>query len=152
MTDFAFQPQFELGEDTTPYRKLASDGITTGEFEGQTILKIEGRVLADLAAAAIRDVSHLFRSGHLAQLRNILDDPAASENDRFVALEMLKNANISASMVLPSCQDTGTAIVVGKKGQNVFTTGDDEVSLSQGIFRTYTETNLRNSHMSPLTI
>ena len=152
MTDFAFQPQFELGEDTTPYRKLASDGITTGEFEGQTILKIEGRVLADLAAAAIRDVSHLFRSGHLAQLRNILDDPAASENDRFVALEMLKNANISASMVLPSCQDTGTAIVVGKKGQNVFTTGDDEVSLSQGIFRTYTETNLRYSQMAPLTM
>ena len=152
MTDFAFQPQFELGEDTTPYRKLASDGITTGVFEGQTILQIEGRVLADLAAAAIRDVSHLFRSGHLAQLRNILDDPAASENDRFVALEMLKNANISASMVLPSCQDTGTAIVVGKKGQNVFTTGDDEVSLSQGIFRTYTETNLRYSQMAPLTM
>jgi fumarate hydratase class I len=150
MTDFAFQPQFELGQDSTAYRKLGSDGVTTSEFEGQTILKVEGRVLADLAAAAIRDVSHLFRTSHLAQLRNILDDPEASVNDRFVALEMLKNANISASMVLPSCQDTGTAIVVAKKGQNVFTTGDDEVSLSEGIFRTYTETNLRYSQMAPL--
>jgi len=150
MTDFAFQAQFELGDDTTRYRKLDTEAVTTAQFEGETILKVPASALADLAAAAIRDVSHLFRASHLGQLRKILDDPEASTNDRFVALEMLKNANISASMILPSCQDTGTAIVVGKKGQNVFSEGDDEVSLSQGIFRTYTETNLRYSQMAPL--
>ena len=100
----------------------------------------------------MRDVSHLFRPGHLAQLRKILDDPEASDNDRFVALEMLKNANVSAGMVLPSCQDTGTAIVIGHKGQRVFTSGDDAEALSRGIYDTYTNTSLRYSQMAPLTM
>ena len=113
---------------------------------------MDGGALSALAAAAIHDVSHLFRTGHLRQLAKILDDPEASDNDRFVAREMLKNACISAGMILPSCQDTGTAIVIGKKGQRVFTTGDDEESLSRGIHRTYTETNLRYSQMAPLSM
>jgi tartrate dehydratase alpha subunit/fumarate hydratase class I-like protein len=96
---------------------------------------------------AIRDISHLFRPGHLQQLRAILDDPEASANDRFVALQLLKNADVSAGMVLPSCQDTGTAIVIGKKGQHVWTDGDDEAALSEGVYRTFTETNLRYSQM-----
>ncbi len=152
MPDFRFQRLFELGEDTTAYRKLEGDFVTTTEFEGRTILKVDGEALRQLAAAAVRDVSHLFRTGHLAQLRKILDDPEASENDRFVAREMLKNANVSAGMVLPSCQDTGTAIVIGHKGQQVFTSGDDEEDIARGIHRTYTETNLRYSQMAPLTM
>jgi len=152
MTAFHYQPIFEFSEDHTVYRKLSDDGISVAELDGQEILRIVGSVLADLAAAAVRDVSHLFRSSHLQQLAKILDDPEASDNDRFVAREMLKNANTSAGMVLPSCQDTGTAIVLGKKGQRVFTSGDDEVSLSNGVFRTYTETNLRYSQMAPLSM
>ena len=152
MADFHYQSPFEKGEDPTTYRKLASEGVSVSEFEGQPVLKIEGSVLSDLAAAAIRDVSHLFRTSHLKQLAKILEDPEASDNDRFVAREMLKNANISAGMILPSCQDTGTAIVMAKKGQHVFTTGSDEESLSHGIFRTYTETNLRYSQMAPLSM
>jgi len=149
--DFHFQTLFERGEDQTEYRKITDVGVATAEFEGRTILKVEAEALTALAAEAIRDVSHLFRTSHLKQLAKILDDPEASENDRFVARELLKNANISAGMVLPSCQDTGTAIVVAKKGQNVFTQGNDEVSLSAGIHKTYTETNLRYSQMAPLT-
>jgi fumarate hydratase class I len=152
MSDFTFQPIFELGEDSTPYRKLTSDFVSTAAFESRTILKVEPAALERLAAEAVRDVSHLFRPGHLAQLRKILDDPEASENDRFVALEMLKNANVSAGMVLPSCQDTGTAIVMGKKGQNVFTDGDDEVAICRGIHQTYARTSLRYSQMAPLTL
>ncbi len=152
MPEFAYQPVFELGEDDTPYRRLEGDWVSRARFEGEPVLVVEGEALSALAAEAVRDVSHLFRRSHLAQLRKILDDPEASDNDRFVALEMLKNANIAAGMVLPSCQDTGTAIVLGKKGQRVFTRGDDEVSLSRGIHRTYTETNLRYSQMAPLTV
>ncbi|MEE3332091.1 MAG: fumarate hydratase [Myxococcota bacterium] len=149
--DFHFQTLFERGEDQTEYRKITDAGVSTAEFEGRTILKVEAEALKALAAEAIRDVSHLFRTSHLKQLAKILEDSEASENDRFVARELLKNANISAGMVLPSCQDTGTAIVVAKKGQNVFTQGNDEVSLSEGIHKTYTETNLRYSQMAPLT-
>ena len=149
--DFHFQTLFERGEDQTEYRKITDVGVSTAEFEGRTILKVEAEALKALAAEAIRDVSHLFRTSHLKQLAKILEDSEASENDRFVARELLKNANISAGMVLPSCQDTGTAIVVAKKGQNVFTQGNDEVSLSEGIHKTYTETNLRYSQMAPLT-
>jgi len=152
MTDFHFQSMYELDPDETVYRKLSDEGISVTSFEGQDVLKVEGDVLADLAAAAIHDVSHLFRTGHLEQLAAILDDPEASDNDRFVAREMLKNANTSAGMVLPSCQDTGTAIVIGKKGQRVFTTGSDEASLSRGVHRTYTETNLRYSQLAPLSM
>jgi fumarate hydratase class I len=152
MSEFRFQPIFELGERDTEFRKLTSDYVSSVEFDGRTILKIDGEALTMLAAAALRDVSHLFRASHLAQLRKILDDPEASDNDRFVALELLKNAVVSAEMVLPSCQDTGTAIVMGHKGQNVFTTGNDEEDLARGIHKTYTETNLRYSQMAPLSM
>ena len=150
--DFHFQPMFERGEDHTEYRKITSEGVSTTEFEGRTILKVDSSALTALTAEAIRDISHLFRSSHLKQLAKILEDPEASDNDRFVARELLKNANISAGMVLPSCQDTGTAIVIGKKGQNVFTEGNDEESLSRGVYQTYNETNLRYSQMAPLTM
>jgi len=152
MPEFHHQPMFELGADETEYRKLGDDGVSTVEIDGRTLLKIEPEALSRLAAAAIRDVSHLFRPGHLAQLAKILEDPEASDNDRFVALELMKNANISAGMVLPSCQDTGTAIVLGKKGQDVWVTGSDEEALSRGIYETYTETNLRYSQLAPLTM
>ncbi|MED5200243.1 MAG: fumarate hydratase, partial [Gemmatimonadota bacterium] len=152
MTDFHFQKLFEMDAEETTYRKLEGDFVSEGEFEGQRILKVDGAALTALAADAVRYVSHLFRTSHLAQLRKILDDPDASDNDRFVALELLRNANVSAGMVLPSCQDTGTAIVVAKKGQQVFTTGDDEISLSRGIYDTFANTNLRYSQMAPLTV
>ncbi len=153
MSEFAYQPLFELGEDDTEYRRLDSDGlISTAALSGKDVLVVEPEALTRLAAAAVRDVSHLFRTGHLQQLRNILEDAEASDNDRFVALELLKNANVSAGMVLPSCQDTGTAIVIGKKGQQVFTGGDDGEALSRGIHRTYTETNLRYSQMAPVSM
>jgi fumarate hydratase class I len=150
MTAFRHQPLFELGEAEVPYRKLTDDFVSTAPFDGRSVLKVDGQALTLLAADAIRDVSHLFRPGHLAQLRKILDDPEASDNDRFVALEMLKNANVSAGMVLPSCQDTGTAIVMAHKGQNVFTSGHDEECLARGIHQTYTQTSLRYSQMAPL--
>ncbi len=152
MSEFRFQETFELGPDETEYRTLTTDGVSTATFEGREILKVEPRALRTLAAAAVRDVSHLFRSGHLAQLRTILEDPEASDNDHFVATQLLKNACISAGMVLPSCQDTGTAIVIGHKGQNVFTAGDDAEALSAGIHETYTRTNLRYSQLAPLSL
>jgi fumarate hydratase class I len=152
MSEFTWQPLFELGPDETAYRKLTSDHVGRARFEGAEILKVEEAGLTLLAAQAIRDVSHLFRPGHLAQVRAILDDPEASANDRFVALQMLKNANVAAGMVLPSCQDTGTAIVLGHKGQQVFTPGDDVEAISRGIFQTYTTTALRYSQMAPLSM
>ncbi len=152
MSDFQFQEMFELGVDETPYRKLTSEHVSTAEFDGQRILKVEPEALTELAAQAMRDVSHLFRPGHLAQLRAILDDPEASANDRFVVKQLLQNAVVASDMVLPSCQDTGTAIVLAKKGQNVWTGGDDEEALSRGIHQTYTETNLRYSQLAPLSI
>jgi len=145
-----FQPIFELGADSTPYRLLTKDHVSTVEAGGRRILRVAPAALEQLTFAAIRDISHLFRPGHLQQLRTILDDPEASANDRFVALQLLKNANVSAGMVLPSCQDTGTAIVIGKKGQHVWTEGDDEAAISEGVRRTYLETNLRYSQMAPL--
>jgi fumarate hydratase class I len=152
MSEFRFQEVFELGEDETPYRKLTDQYVSTTELEGRTILRVEPEALTELAAAAIRDVSHLFRPGHLAQLRKILEDPEASDNDRFVARQLLENANVSSGMVLPSCQDTGTAIVIGKKGQQVWTGANDEEALVRGIQRTYATTNLRYSQMAPLTM
>jgi len=152
MADFQYQEIFELGTDETEYRKLGEDGVSTIEIDGREILKIDPEALAQLASAAIRDVSHLFRPGHLAQLAKILEDPEASDNDRFVALELMKNANVSAGMILPSCQDTGTAIVVAKKGQDVWVSGNDEEALSRGIHKTYAETNLRYSQLAPLSM
>ena len=134
MAEFRFQELFELGEDTTPYRKLAGDFVSRVRADGREILRVEPEALAQLATAAFDDIAHLLRPGHLAQLRKILDDPEASANDRFVALELLTNANIAAGRVLPGCQDTGTAIVIGHKGENVWTGGGDAEALSQGIF------------------
>src|SRR5262245_48158278 len=136
MAEFRFQEMFPHEEDTTPYRRLEGDYVATDTFRGAPCLMVDASGLTRLAAEAVRDVSHLFRPSHLAQLRTILEDLEASANDRFVALNMLKNANISAGMVLPSCQDTGTAIVIGKKGQQVWTTGDDEAALARGIHAT----------------
>ncbi len=149
---FAYAPMFPLGPDTTPWRRLEIEGVSTLRCDGRTVLRIQPEALSALAAAAFRDVSHLLRPGHLAQLRRILDDPEASDNDRFVALDLLKNAAIAAGGVLPMCQDTGTAIVFGKKGQRVWVEGDEEEALSYGVHRTYTETNLRYSQMAPLTM
>ncbi|WP_419730717.1 fumarate hydratase [Lichenicola sp.] len=149
---FAYSPMFPLGEDETPWRKLEIEGVSTTVCDGRTILKIAPEALSELAAQAFRDVSHLLRPGHLAQLSRILTDPEASPNDRFVALDLLKNASIAAGGVLPMCQDTGTAMVFGKKGQRVWILGNEEEALSYGVHRTYTETNLRYSQMAPLTM
>ena len=151
-SNFLYAPMFPLGPDATPWRKLELAGVTTTTCDGRSILKIAPQALTELAFQAFRDVSHLLRPGHLAQLRKILDDPEASANDRFVALDLLKNANIAAGGVLPMCQDTGTAIVFGKKGQRVWVDGDEEEALSYGVHRTYTETNLRYSQMAPLSM
>ena len=150
--DFAYTPMFPLGADDTPWRKLDIAGVSTSVCDGRTVLRIKPEALSELAAQAFRDVSHLLRPAHLGQLRRILDDPEASANDRFVALDLLKNASISAGGVLPMCQDTGTAIVFGKKGQRVWVEGNEEEALSYGVHRTYTETNLRYSQMAPLTM
>jgi len=148
---FEFQELLPVGHhDDTPYRKLTSDHVSTFTARGETFLAVEPAALTLLAKTALRDIEHLLRPGHLAQLRTILDDPEASANDKFVALELLKNANIAAGGVLPGCQDTGTAIVMGKKGQRVYTGGGDEAALSRGIYDTFTTTNLRYSQVSPL--
>lgn len=152
MSDAAFHELFPLGEDETPYRKLTGDYVSTGNFDGEKIVKVAPEALTLLARQAFVDCQHLLRPGHLAQLRRILDDPEASANDRFVAFDLLKNANIAAGKVLPMCQDTGTAIVMGKKGQQVWTGFDDAAALSEGIRRTYTETNLRYSQVAPLSM
>jgi len=150
MAEFHYQEIFELGKDTTTYRKLTSDFVSTTLFKDQEILQVQPEALTLLAREAMDDVSHLLRSSHLKQLAKILDDPDASDNDRFVALELLKNANIAAGRVLPGCQDTGTAIAVGFKGQRVFTSGDDAEALSRGIYEAYAQRNLRYSQMAPL--
>ena len=150
MGEFQYQEIFEHSADTTTYRKLTSDYVSTANFEGQEIVKVRPEALTLLAREAMDDVSHLLRSNHLKQLAKILDDPEASDNDRFVAVELLKNANIAVGRVLPGCQDTGTAIVLGYKGQQVFTFVDDAEALSRGIFEAYDQRNLRYSQMAPL--
>ena len=150
MNDYVHRELLPLGEDSTPYRLLTSDHVSSGTFEGRDILKVDTEGLILLADQAIRDSSHLLRPEHLAQLRKILDDPEASDNDRFVAMEMLKNANISAGGILPMCQDTGTIIVTGKKGNRVWTEGDDESAISQGTMNAFLSTNLRYSQQAPL--
>ncbi len=149
---FHYAPMFPLGPEATPWRRLDLAGLTTIECAGRRILRLDPALLSELAFQAFRDVSHLLRPGHLAQLRSILDDPEASANDRFVALDLLKNASIAAGGVLPMCQDTGTALVFGKKGQHVWVDGDEEEALSFGVHRTFTETNLRYSQMAPLSM
>ena len=152
MPDFEYTDLLPLGPDETPYRLLTTEGVSTVEAAGRTFLQVEPEALRLLTATAIRDIQHLLRPGHLQQLRSILDDPEASPNDRFVALDLLKNVNISAGGVLPMCQDTGTAIVMGKRGQQVLTPGDDERAISQGVYDAYTTLNLRYSQMAPLTM
>ena len=152
MPEFAYSDVLPLGEDTTPYRLVTAEGVSTFEADGRTFLKVAPEALRTLAAEAMHDIAHYLRPAHLAQLRRIVDDPEASSNDKFVALDLLKNANIAAAGVLPMCQDTGTAIVMGKRGQNVLTDGGDEEALSHGIFDSYTKLNLRYSQMAPLTM
>jgi fumarate hydratase class I len=151
MTEFAYQELLPIDHhDSTPYRLLTTDGISSFRGGGHDFVQIDPTLLTLLAREAMRDVAHLLRPGHLAQLRKILDDPEASANDRFVALDLLKNASIAAGFVLPGCQDTGTAIVKGKRGQFVVTGGGDEAALAKGVYETYRDSNLRYSQMAPL--
>ncbi len=147
-----FHELFPLQHDETPYRKLDSSGVATETFRGETVVTVAPEAIERLTFEALRDTSHLLRPGHLAQLRAILDDAEASANDRFVAYDLLKNACIAAGGVLPMCQDTGTAIVMGKKGQRVWTGGNDEAAISQGVQRAYTSLNLRYSQTAPLSM
>jgi len=150
--DFKYEPLIQnASPDVTPYRKLTSDYVSTIEVDGRQVLKVEPEGLELLSKSAMVDIAHLLRPAHLQQLSNILSDPEASDNDRFVALELLKNANIASGMILPGCQDTGTAIVMGKRGQNVWTDGNDEEALSKGVFDAYTQSNLRYSQVAPMT-
>ncbi len=164
MVDFQFQEMFPQTKGDTPFRQLSGDFVAVGEYRGQRVLEVDREALTLLTAEAVHTISHLFRPGHLAQLARILDDPEATQNDRFVARTMLQNACVSAGMVLPSCQDTGTAIVMGRKGQQVWThsgdggagtsgvAGGDEEAIARGVFRTYTETNLRYSQLAPISM
>ncbi len=145
MTEFKYQDPFPLGEDTTEYRLLSQEHVSVGEFEGQEILKVEPEALRLLSRESFRDVSFLLRPAHLEQVAAILDDPLATANDRGVAMALLRNAQVASQGLLPLCQDTGTAIIMGKKGQRVWTGGGDEAQLSKGVYETYTEENLRYS-------
>ena len=148
---FSYSDLLPIGADTTKYRKIGNEGVSTIKLGDKEFLQIEPIALEKLTETAIHDISHYLRPAHLQQLANIIRDPEASPNDRFVAIDLLKNANISAGGILPMCQDTGTAIVMGKKGQYVLTTGKDEVAISQGIYDAYTKLNLRYSQMAPIT-
>ncbi|WP_340540989.1 fumarate hydratase [Nocardioides sp. GXZ039] len=149
--EFRYSDLLPTGADQTPYRLITTEGVSTVDVDGQTFLKVEPEALRQLTAEAMHDISHYLRPAHLAQLRRIIDDPEASGNDRFVALDLLKNVNISAGGVLPMCQDTGTAIVMGKKSEGVLTGADDAEAISQGVFDAYTKLNLRYSQLAPLT-
>src|SRR6185503_14639345 len=152
MPEFSYSDLLPLGEDATRYQRLGSDGVTARSSFGRNFLEIEPQVLTRLTAAAMRDIAHLLRPAHLRQLRSILDDPSSSPNDRYVARDLLKNACIAAGGVLPMCQDTGTAIVMGKRGQHVLTDGRDEEHISRGVYDAYTTLNLRYSQLAPLTM
>jgi len=148
---FSYSDLLPLGEDSTKYRLLTKDGVSVKKHGDLEFLHVEPSALTALSEVAIHDISHYLRAAHLQQLSNILSDPEASPNDRFVATDLLKNANIAAGGILPMCQDTGTALIMGKKGQHVLTSGKDEVSLSQGIYDAFTKLNLRYSQMAPIT-
>jgi len=149
---FHFQKLFELGEDDTEYRLLTSEFVSTDSFDGREILKIEPEGLSHLIRHAMHDLSFMLRPKHLEQVASVLEDPEASENDRHVALTLLRNAEVAAQGVLPFCQDTGTAIVMAKKGQQVWTGGDDEAAIAKGVYDTFTSDNLRYSQTAPLTM
>ena len=152
MAEFAFTELLPLGPDTTPYRLVTTDGVSTFDTSEGTFLKVEPSALTRLTAEAMHDIAHYLRPAHLGQMRTIVDDPEASDNDRFVAIDLLKNAAIAAGGVLPMCQDTGTAIVKAKKGQRVFTGGGDEAAIARGVYDTYQTSNLRYSQMAPITM
>ena len=147
---FNFQNQFPLGEDSTEYYLLTAGHVSIAKFDGSEMLVVDRNGLTDLAHAAIHDCSFMLRTGHIKQMAAILDDPEASENDKYVALTMLRNAEISAKGVLPFCQDTGTATIIAKKGQQIWTGGGDEEALARGVYKAYTEENLRYSQTVPL--
>jgi len=149
--EFTYQDLLPIGEDKTEYRLLTKEGISSFTADGRQFLKVSPEVIENLTQVAMHDISHYLRQEHLQQLANILADPESSPNDRFVALDLLKNANISAGGILPMCQDTGTAIVMGKKGQQVLTSEKDEISISKGIYDAFTKLNLRYSQLAPLT-
>ena len=149
---FQYHPLFPLGKDTTPYRKLTSDGVRVETFGPHAFLRVEREALRLLAEQAMSDINHLLRPTHLAQLAKVLDDLEATANDKFVAFDLLKNANIAAGGILPMCQDNGTAIVMGKKGRFVFTGGDDESALAEGIRDAYERNHLRYSQLAPLSM
>jgi len=150
--EFKYETMFPLGPDTTKYRLLTKEHIRIRDFEEKEILMVEPQALSILAAQAFKDVAHLYRAEHLKKLRNIIDDPESSDNDRYVALELLKNAVIASKKVFPMCQDTGTAIIMGKKGQQIWTWSDDDEELSRGVFQAYTENYLRYSQNAALTM
>jgi len=149
---FHYAPIFPATKDETTYRKLTDKGVRIEKFGARDMLVVEPEALRLLAEAAMIDINHLLRPGHLAQLAKILDDPEATDNDKFVAYDLLKNANIAAGGILPMCQDTGTAIVMGKKGRRVFTEGNDEAALAEGIWNAYEKKNLRYSQLAPLSM
>jgi fumarate hydratase, class I len=151
MPNFSYSDLLPLGEDKTKYRLVSKEGVSVVKLGDKEFLQVEPAALEKLTSEAIHDINHYLRSEHLQQLTNIVKDPEASPNDRFVAIDLLKNANIAAGGILPMCQDTGTALVMGKKGQYVLTTGKDEVAISQGIYDAYTTLNLRYSQMAPVT-
>ncbi len=152
MTEFNYRPMLPLGQDDTEYRQLTDGHVSVASFEGRDVLKVSAAGLTHLAQQAFYDAAHLLRPAHLEQLAAIFDDPQGSANDRYVALELLKNAVIAADGVFPMCQDTGTAVIIGKKGQQVWTDGADEQALSKGVFKAYTEDNLRYSQNAPLSM
>ncbi len=149
--EFSYQDLLPIGEDKTEYRQLSAEGVSTFNAEGRQFLTVTPVAIENLTKVAIHDISHYLRGEHLQQLANILKDPESSPNDRFVALDLLKNANISAGGVLPMCQDTGTVIVMGKKGQQVLTSEKDELSISKGVYEAFTQLNLRYSQLAPVT-
>ena len=151
MPEFNYEDLLPIGPDETEYRLVTTEGVSTFTAQGMEFLQVTPEAITALTSEAIHDISHYLRSAHLQQLQNILNDPEASPNDRFVALDLLKNANIAAGGVLPMCQDTGTAIVMGKKGQRTLTTEKDEISVSRGVYDAYTNLNLRYSQMAPVT-
>ena len=151
MPDFSYSDLLPIGADTTKYRLVSKEGVSVVKLGDKEFLQVEPSALTLLTETAIHDISHYLRTEHLEQLAKILKDPDASANDRFVALDLLKNANIAAGGILPMCQDTGTALIMGKKGQYVLTTSKDEVALSQGVYDAYTNLNLRYSQMAPVT-
>ena len=150
--EFNYSDLLPIGPDETQYRFLGNEGVEVVEAAGRTFITVSAEAITKLTEEAIHDINHYLRPAHLQQLRNIIDDKDASANDRFVALDLLKNANISAGGILPMCQDTGTALVMGKKGQQILTTERDEISISRGVFNAYTKLNLRYSQMAPVTV